>query len=140
VSHLCGPFARQPGPAAGPINGPHAQTNHMKRTQHATLWIAIIVVLVMPNAPGFDELDRAYGNLYRLSDAKPRSIGPENLTGETGKGGMATEGTGKNTNVLLNIGPQPDGRFPAPAVAVLQQLAAGRASESGEAKEDGSPQ
>jgi len=35
------------------------------------------------------------GNLWRLSDAKSRSISPENCTGEKGKGGMATEGTGK---------------------------------------------
>jgi len=34
------------------------------------------------------------GNLPRLSHAKTRSISPENLTGEKGKGGMATEGTG----------------------------------------------
>jgi hypothetical protein len=34
------------------------------------------------------------GNLYRLSDAKTRSISPENLNGEKGKGGMATTGTG----------------------------------------------
>jgi hypothetical protein len=33
-------------------------------------------------------------NLYRLSNAKSYSISPENLTGEKGKGGMATEGTG----------------------------------------------
>jgi len=36
------------------------------------------------------------GNLYRLSSAKTRSISPENFTGEKGKAGMATEGTGKN--------------------------------------------
>jgi hypothetical protein len=34
------------------------------------------------------------GNLSRLSKAKTRSISPENFTGEKGKGGMATEGTG----------------------------------------------
>ena len=32
------------------------------------------------------------GNLYRLSDAKTRSISPENFTGEKGKGGMSTDG------------------------------------------------
>jgi alpha-L-fucosidase len=36
---------------------------------------------------------------------------------------MLAEANAKNTNVLLNIGPQPDGRFPAPAIAVLEQLA-----------------
>jgi hypothetical protein len=45
------------------------------------------------NAP-FSGLDLSLGNLYRLSDAKSRSISPENFTGEKGKGGMATEGTG----------------------------------------------
>lgn len=35
------------------------------------------------------------GNLSMLSHAKSRSISPENFTGEKGKGGMATEGTGK---------------------------------------------
>ena len=34
------------------------------------------------------------GTLSRLSKAKTRSISPENFTGEKGKGGMATEGTG----------------------------------------------
>ncbi|MCL5103618.1 MAG: DUF2961 domain-containing protein [Armatimonadetes bacterium] len=34
------------------------------------------------------------GNLSRLSSARTRSISPENFTGEKGKGGMATEGTG----------------------------------------------
>ncbi|MHC4519365.1 MAG: glycoside hydrolase family 172 protein [Planctomycetota bacterium] len=44
----------------------------------------------------FDGLDMNLGSLPRLSDAKTRSISPENFTGETGKGGMATEGTGAN--------------------------------------------
>jgi alpha-L-fucosidase len=39
---------------------------------------------------------------------------------------MLTEANGKNTNVLLNIGPQPDGRFPAASIAVLKQLAKDR--------------
>ena len=42
----------------------------------------------------FNGLDVNLGNLYRLSDAKTRSISPENFTGEKGKGGMATSGTG----------------------------------------------
>ena len=37
----------------------------------------------------FDGLDVHMGNLFRLSDAKTRSICPENFTGEKGKGGMA---------------------------------------------------
>jgi hypothetical protein len=44
----------------------------------------------------FDGLDLNLGNLYRVSKAQSRSISPENFTGEKGKAGMATEGTGKN--------------------------------------------
>jgi len=38
----------------------------------------------------FNGLNLSLGNLYRLSDARSRSISPENFTGEKGKGGMAT--------------------------------------------------
>lgn len=42
----------------------------------------------------FNGLNMHLGNLSRLSNAITRSISPENFTGEAGKGGMATEGTG----------------------------------------------
>jgi len=42
----------------------------------------------------FNGLNMSLGTLPRLSDARTRSISPENFTGEKGKGGMATEGTG----------------------------------------------
>ena len=42
----------------------------------------------------FNGLDVNLSNLYRTSDAKTRSISPENFNGEKGKGGMATTGTG----------------------------------------------
>lgn len=42
----------------------------------------------------FDGLGMNLGNLSLLSHAKTRSISPENFTGEKGKGGVATEGTG----------------------------------------------
>ena len=42
----------------------------------------------------FDGLHMHMGNLSRLSKAQTRSISPENFSGEKGKGGMATEGTG----------------------------------------------
>ena len=44
----------------------------------------------------FSGLGMNLGNLPRLSSARTRSISPENFTGEKGKGGMATEGTGAN--------------------------------------------
>ena len=42
----------------------------------------------------FNGLGLDMGNLSRLSDARTRSISPENFTGEKGQGGMATGGTG----------------------------------------------
>ena len=42
----------------------------------------------------FNGLGMNLGNLARLSKAQTRSISPENFSGEKGKGGMATEGTG----------------------------------------------
>jgi D-arabinan exo alpha-(1,3)/(1,5)-arabinofuranosidase (non-reducing end) len=42
----------------------------------------------------FNGLGMGLGNISRLSRAKTRSISPENFTGEKGRGGMATEGTG----------------------------------------------
>jgi hypothetical protein len=42
----------------------------------------------------FNGLGMDMGNLSRLSMAQTRSISPENFSGEKGKGGMATEGTG----------------------------------------------
>lgn len=43
---------------------------------------------------GFNGLGINMGNLAQLSHAQSRSISPENFTGEKGKGGMATTGTG----------------------------------------------
>jgi len=42
----------------------------------------------------FNGLGMNVGNLAHLSNAQSRSISPENFTGEKGKGGMATTGTG----------------------------------------------
>ncbi len=42
----------------------------------------------------FNGLGMSLGNLSRLSLAQTRSISAENFTGEKGRGGMATEGTG----------------------------------------------
>src|SRR3954453_5464731 len=44
----------------------------------------------------FNGLGMHLGNLSRLSDARTRSISPENFTGEKGSAAMATEGTGAN--------------------------------------------
>jgi hypothetical protein len=52
----------------------------------------------------FDGLGLGMGSLARLSKAKTRSVSPENLTGEKGKGGMASEGTGANAARELGRG------------------------------------
>jgi hypothetical protein len=52
----------------------------------------------------FNGLGLHLGNLSRLSPAKTRSISPENFTGEKGKAGMATEGTGANAARDLGVG------------------------------------
>ena len=47
----------------------------------------------------FNGLDMNMSNLYRLSDAKTRSISPENFTGEKGKAGMANPADKDKPNV-----------------------------------------
>ena len=42
----------------------------------------------------FNGLGLHLGNISRISNAVSRSISPENFTGDKGRGGMATEGTG----------------------------------------------
>lgn len=54
----------------------------------------------------FNGLNTDMGNLYRLSNAKTRSISPENRTGEKGKGGMTPleEGSAKHAARELGQG------------------------------------
>ncbi len=59
------------------------------------LWLAAFLMLGCDGQQsGFDGLEMGMGNLALLSSAETRSVSPENFTGEKGKGGMATEGTG----------------------------------------------
>ncbi|WP_081894308.1 glycoside hydrolase family 172 protein [Muricauda sp. MAR_2010_75] len=44
------------------------------------------------------------GNIFTLSDAKTRSISPENFTGEKGKGGMAELGNGTGSHAARELG------------------------------------
>ncbi len=52
----------------------------------------------------YNGLNTDLGSLYRLSDAKTRSISPENFTGEKGKGGMATLENGTAANAGRELG------------------------------------
>ncbi len=75
---------------------------HVERQmmRFSVLTLSILLVLVgistdlQAQTEEFDGLTMNLGSLPRLSSAQTRSISPENFTGEKGKGGMATEGTG----------------------------------------------
>ena len=62
------------------------------------------VCYVLTFAQKFNGINSNMGNLFQLSDAKSRSISPENFSGEKGKGGMATTGTGTNASRDLGQG------------------------------------
>ena len=49
-------------------------------------------------------LNASLASLYQVSAAESRSISPENFTGEKGKAGMATNGTGKHASSELGQG------------------------------------
>ncbi len=61
--------------------------------------MAFAMVCAVHAQDKFNGLDTNLGNLYRLSDAKTRSISPENFTGEKGKGGMADPKDADKRNV-----------------------------------------
>jgi hypothetical protein len=65
----------------------------------ANIYVVAVLFLCLPftaitQEASYDGLENRLSNLYRLSNAKTQSISPENPTGDKGKGGMATEGTG----------------------------------------------
>lgn len=66
------------------------------RLTHLLSFCALLTLFAAPalSQADFNGLNLHLGNLHRLSDAQSRSISPENFSGEKGKGGMATEGTG----------------------------------------------
>lgn len=55
-------------------------------------------------AQSYSPLNSDLSNIFMMSDAKTRSISPENFNGEKGKGGMATTGTGLNASRDLGKG------------------------------------
>ena len=58
----------------------------------------------MNDREAWNGLGVGLGNVWRLADAETRSISPENFTGEKGRGGMATEGTGAGPGRELGPG------------------------------------
>ncbi len=67
----------------------------MKRISQLFSIILILCTHATAQTQKFDGIETGLHNLFRISDAETRSISPENFTGEKGKGGMATEGTGQ---------------------------------------------
>jgi hypothetical protein len=72
----------------------------------------------------FNGLDMTLGNLSRISKAKTRSIGPENLNGEKGKAGMSTDGAAKSAARDLGQGwkVSPFIRVPAKSTFTLAEI------------------
>jgi hypothetical protein len=81
-----------------------------KLIEPATLIICsfLLLVVLSPALYGqerpFDALNMSLGNLPRLSNAKTRSISPENFTGEKGKGGMANIPEGSASEAARDLG------------------------------------
>ena len=73
----------------------------------SSIFSAVIILVSLPmlaQKSNFNGLDMNLGNLYRLSDAKTRSISPENFTGEPGKGGMMPLKQGVSGNQARELG------------------------------------
>src|SRR4051812_7410936 len=62
------------------------------------------IVYNSSQAQKYNGIDANMGNLYRFSDAKSRSISPENFNGAKGEGGKATTGTGSGPSRDLGQG------------------------------------
>ncbi len=72
----------------------------MKRLFSTGLMVLLLPFMLTAQTK-FNGLEMNMGNLYRLSDAKTRSISPENVTGEKGKGGMADPADKDKPNVAI---------------------------------------
>jgi hypothetical protein len=66
----------------------------MKMKFLSTLLGCFFISLTVFAQDKFNGIESNMGNIFRMSEAKSRSITPENFTGEKGKGGMAKVGTG----------------------------------------------
>jgi hypothetical protein len=71
--------------------------------KHKHLLLAAIFLLVSQLLPAQSMLN-GMENIYRLSNARSRSVSPENLTGGKGQGGMATLETGSAAHAARELG------------------------------------
>jgi len=70
--------------------------------KQVSFFLVALFLTISLCAQTFDGLNTNLGNLYRLSNAKSRSISPENFTGEKGKGGMADPVKDKDKRNIAN--------------------------------------
>jgi len=77
---------------------------HMRKIFTGALMLLAAYGTMAQQKNTFNGLDVNLGNIYRLSNAKTRSISPENFTGEPGKGGMATLENGSAAKEARELG------------------------------------
>jgi len=96
----------------------------MKTINLITFLICILALNL--NGQEFNGLNTDLGNLYRLSNAKSRSISPENITGEKSKGGMTSLEEGSASNAARDLGlgwkVNPYFRVPSESTIVLADI------------------
>ena len=76
----------------------------MEKKLFNLLFICLFISYAAHAQEKYNGIESNLSNLYRTSDAKSRSISPENFTGEKGQGGMATKGTGEAASRDLGQG------------------------------------
>lgn len=76
----------------------------MKKLLFFSFLLSLLVGRLFGQNVPFDGIQNNLGNLFLLSDAKSRSISPENFSGEKGKGGMAKPGEGTASDAARDLG------------------------------------
>jgi hypothetical protein len=71
----------------------------MKKMKQIFILVAFLTAAVHAREYPYNGLNNNMGNLFLLSNAKSRSILPENYTGEKGKGGMADPNVTEKYNI-----------------------------------------
>jgi hypothetical protein len=97
----------------------------MKSVSTVALFAMVLVAACSaPQVGSFNGLDLNLGNLSRVSDARTRSISPENFTGEKGMAGMSTNGPAWNAARDLGQGwkVSPYIRVPAKSTVTLGEI------------------
>ncbi len=76
----------------------------MKKKLSGSLFICLFISVTAFAQEKFNGIETNMSNIFRMSDAKTRSISPENFNGAKGAGGMATKGTGEHASRDLGQG------------------------------------